>query len=146
MIFAHVMNRQAPSGLSFIILSNTWTRLSLEEMVVGSPALVLAFFRGRNVCFRCSVHTGILNPVHLHALRSCDFCAEAEVRSFRGHLLDNVRGFERGQHCACGTCLQPILSGDPAAKVGKALMHVGSAVRATRPLAKLCHKFTRSFV
>ena len=55
-------------------------------------------------------------------------CAEAEVRSFGGHLLDDVRGLERGLHCVCGTCLQPILNGDQVAKVGKALLHVGTAV------------------
>ena len=42
-IFDHVVNRQAPSGLSFIMVSNTLTQLSLEEMVVGSPAMVLDF-------------------------------------------------------------------------------------------------------
>ena len=40
--FAHEMNFQAPSGLSFVMVSNTWTRLSLEERVVGSSTLVLA--------------------------------------------------------------------------------------------------------
>ena len=126
--FAHVMYRQAPSGLSFVMVSNTWTRLSLEKMVVGSTALVLAF--SVNVTFVSVVlftreYYGL---VHLHALRYYDFCAEVGVRSSGGHLLDDVRGLEHGLQCACGTCLQPILDGDPAAKVGKALLHVGSAV------------------
>ena len=125
--FAHVMYRQAPSGLSFVMVSNTWTRLSLEEMVVGStagPGLSVDVTFVSVVLFTREFY----GPVHLHALRYYDFCAEVEVRSFGGHLLDDVRGLERGLHCACGTCLQPILSGDPAAKVEKALMHVGSAV------------------
>ena len=99
-----------------------------EEMVVGSTALVLAFSVDVTFVSVVLFTRDFYGPVHLHALRYYDFCAEVEVRSFGGHLLDDVRGLERGLHCACGTCLQPILSGDPAAKVGKALMHVGSAV------------------
>ena len=48
--FAHEMNRQAPSGLSFVTVSNTWTRLSLEERVVGSSTLVLAFTPCTSTC------------------------------------------------------------------------------------------------
>ena len=66
-----------------------------------------------------SVHTRLSRSWHLHALRYHDFCAEVGVRSFGGHLLDDVLGFKRGLICACGTCLQPILSKDPAAKGGE---------------------------
>ena len=121
------MNRQAPSGLSFVMVSNTWTRLSLEEMVVGSTALVLAFSVGVTFVsivlftrdFRLAIFTTLTTVLCISTLlRYHDFCAEVGVRSFGGHLLDDVRGLERGLHCACGTCLQPILSGDPAAKGG----------------------------
>ena len=106
---AHVMYRQAPSGLSFVMVPNTWTRLSLEEMVVGSAALVLASSVDATfvsiVLFTRDSH----GPVHLHALRYHDFFAEVGVRSFGCNLLDDVRG--------------------PGCKsVEKALMHVGSAV------------------
>ena len=39
-------------GLSFVMVSNTWTRISLEEKVVGSSTLVLAFtaMRLKPVC------------------------------------------------------------------------------------------------
>ena len=48
--FANEMNRQAPSGL----VSNTWTRLSLEERGVGSSTLVLAFTPCASTCVcRC---------------------------------------------------------------------------------------------
>ena len=91
-------------------------------MVVGSTALVLAFSVGVTfvsiVLSSGNLYDTDHGPVHLHALRYHDFCAEVGVRSFGGHLLDDVRGLERGLHCACGTCLQPILSGDPAAKGG----------------------------
>ena len=52
--FAHEMKCQAPNGLSFVMVSNTWTRLSLEEMVVGSTTLVLAFTPCASTCVcRC---------------------------------------------------------------------------------------------
>ena len=48
------------------MVSHTWTRLSLEEMVVDSPVLVLAFFRGRNVCsVVCSQKFGPLEAIFL---------------------------------------------------------------------------------
>ena len=41
-------------GLSFVMVSNTWTRISLEEKVVGSSTLVLAFTRCASTCVcRC---------------------------------------------------------------------------------------------
>ena len=41
-------------GLSFVMVSNTWTRISLEEKVVGSSTLVLAFTPCASTCVcRC---------------------------------------------------------------------------------------------
>ena len=64
-------------------------------------------FRGRNVCIHCSVHTRFSSgnlydtdhgPVHFHALRYHDFCAEVGIRSFGGHLLNVVRGIVHVAH------------------------------------------------
>ena len=71
--FAHEMYRQAPSGLSFVMVSHTWTRLFLEEMVVGSPALVLAFSVDVTFVSVVLFTREFYDPVHLHALRSYDF-------------------------------------------------------------------------
>ena len=100
--------------------SAKWPVLRHGVQHVDSTALILASSVEATfvsvVLFTRDFH----GPVHLHALRYHDFCAEVGVRAiflttFVGLSVDYI-------------VLVAILSGDPRQKVEKALMHVDSAV------------------
>ena len=112
----HEMNCQAPSGLSFVMVSN------LEEMVVGSRALVVA--SSVDVTFVPFLFTRDFHDLAISTI----FGIMISVLKWEFGPLEAI--FLTFLHCACGTCLQPILSGDQAARGGentRVFMTVGVA-------------------
>ena len=118
------------------MVSITWTRFSLAEMVVGSTTLVLAFSVGVTFVsivlftrdFRLAIFTTLTTVLCISTLFGIMVSVlKWEFGPLEAIFLTTFVGLNVDHivHVAHANIIQ---SGNPAAKVEDALMHVGSAV------------------